>query len=561
MDQLLRNIISFFAPTAIVFLLLFSVQISAQNCMDVPADLNWTCIAEDDTFIYDNSEGVVITDCSGTISDLNPLVTISVDIEEDCPNTGFVRIYTRTFRSETGDPLDIDNDGNIGFLDAQQMIFVTDAIPPFFTDFSSELPDVVLSSDEELDEILLILPTFEDGCLSISTLTVDTTHIPSGICPENYLIERSFVIEDACGNTSSPMIQTITMVDTVPPYFTSFPDNLLLACGDDYPNDLTAYADSCDNNAFLSNYVLEFDFQPCASNTEITRTFTISDNVGNEASQTQYINFLDEDPPILLTPLDSLFYQCKCEVPDCMEAFDGLEFDDCSSGDVVPINCSDVVVMGDCEEHECVIERTYYFVDACGNEGSAKQHIEIKETLAPPIDSLFYQCLLKVPDCIELFEDLEFDYCSSGDVDTIECFDVVVMGDCEEDACVIERTYDFLDACSNPRSVKQYLVVQESVILTEIPTGITPNGDGYNDVYIIGGIGPSSNSQPGLCDWIENTTMKVINRWGSVVFEIKDYRNDWEGTNDNGEDLPQGTYFVVFESSGESFSTYLDIRR
>ena len=91
MDQLFRHIISFIAPTAIVLLLLFSVQIRAQNCMDVPADLNWTCIDEDDTFIYDDSEGVVITDCLGTTSDLNPLVTISVDIEEDCPNTGFVR--------------------------------------------------------------------------------------------------------------------------------------------------------------------------------------------------------------------------------------------------------------------------------------------------------------------------------------------------------------------------------------------------------------------------------------------------------------------------------------
>ena len=55
--------------------------------------------------------------------------------------------------------------------------------------------------------------------------------------------------------------------------------------------------------------------------------------------------------------------------------------------------------------------------------------------------------------------------------------------------------------------------------------------------------------------------MRVINRWGSLVFEEANYRNDWEGTNESGEDLPQGTYFVVFEALGESFSTYLDLRR
>ncbi|MGY8884749.1 MAG: T9SS type B sorting domain-containing protein, partial [Flavobacteriales bacterium] len=60
---------------------------------------------------------------------------------------------------------------------------------------------------------------------------------------------------------------------------------------------------------------------------------------------------------------------------------------------------------------------------------------------------------------------------------------------------------------------------------------------------------------------LEDTKMRVINRWGSLVFEYDNYRNEWEGTNESGEDLPQGTYFVVFEALGQSFSTYLDLRR
>jgi flagellar hook assembly protein FlgD len=40
-----------------------------------------------------------------------------------------------------------------------------------------------------------------------------------------------------------------------------------------------------------------------------------------------------------------------------------------------------------------------------------------------------------------------------------------------------------------------------------------------------------------------------------------DYRNEWEGTNKSGEELPPGTYFVVFEAEGVAFSTYVDIRR
>jgi gliding motility-associated-like protein len=410
-----------------------------------------------------------------------------------------------------------------------------------------------------IDLALSDLPTFGDGCNDGAFLNVDSI-ITEGFCPQNYTIEKTFVVEDACGNTSEPHIITITVedteaptitvptegfeiecgqplvleapdvddncdgnptltetlaesgdlsdnnlistttytatdacgnssesevvvniVDTQPPFFTSFPENLQLLCGDDYPNDAVSYEDACDQDLLDADYDLQFDFQPCANNTEITRTFTISDAAGNETTQTQSITFLDEDPPILLTPLDSLFYQCDYEVPDCYEMFEGLEFDDCSSGDVVPIECFDVVVEGNCEEQACIKERTYYFMDACGNQGSAKQ----------------------------------------------------------------------------------YITVQESVLNPEMPTGITPNGDGLNDAFVIKGIGPPVNPEPGEihCDWLEDTKMRVINRWGSLVFEYDNYRNEWEGTNESGEDLPEGTYFVVFEALGESFSTYLDLRR
>ena len=436
-------------------------------------------------------------------------------------------------------------------------IAVLDAQPPQFLDLLTDLT-IQCENTAAIDLALSDLPTFDDGCNDGAFLSIDSV-IATGICPQNYTVEKTFVVEDACGNLSEPHIITITVedtepptiesmtglqiectetynfglpvvedncdlgailtidtietgdlsdgdlistityiatdacgnssesevvvniVDTEPPYFTSFPENLVVACGGDYPNDAVSYEDACDADAFIAENDLQFDFQPCANNTLITRTFIISDNSGNETTQTQSITFLDLDPPILLTPLDSLFYQCAYEVPDCLEIFEGLEFDDCSSGEVVPTDCNDVVVAGNCEEQACIIERTYFFEDACGNQGSAKQ----------------------------------------------------------------------------------YITVQESVLNPEMPTGITPNRDGLNDAFVIKGIGPSVNPEPGevQCDWLEDTNMRVINRWGSLVFEEANYRNDWEGTNESGEDLPQGTYFVVFEALGESFSTYLDLRR
>lgn len=66
---------------------------------------------------------------------------------------------------------------------------------------------------------------------------------------------------------------------------------------------------------------------------------------------------------------------------------------------------------------------------------------------------------------------------------------------------------------------------------------ITPNGDGINDTWKIYGL----EEHP-------NTTVRVFNRWGRLVFEAKDYQNDWAGNyNDFNSILPQSSsyYFQI----------------
>lgn len=83
-----------------------------------------------------------------------------------------------------------------------------------------------------------------------------------------------------------------------------------------------------------------------------------------------------------------------------------------------------------------------------------------------------------------------------------------------------------------------------------IPNGITPNNDGYNDKWII------TNS--GICKYIKVT---VFNRWGNIVYKNDNYSNNWEGVNNNGDKLPQGTYYVVLElPSGAKRAMYIDVR-
>ena len=81
---------------------------------------------------------------------------------------------------------------------------------------------------------------------------------------------------------------------------------------------------------------------------------------------------------------------------------------------------------------------------------------------------------------------------------------------------------------------------------------VCDNGDGANDVYYIHGL-----------DAFPRNTFLVVNRWGSTVYETINYRNDWTGTNMNGEPLPNGTYFVLLSAADGAIQEqcYVDLRR
>ena len=86
----------------------------------------------------------------------------------------------------------------------------------------------------------------------------------------------------------------------------------------------------------------------------------------------------------------------------------------------------------------------------------------------------------------------------------------------------------------------------------EMPTGFSPNGDGPNDYFVI----------HGLVHYPDNE-FKVFNRWGNLVYSVKNYSNQWNGTNNSGGQLPDGTYFVIFSASNLTtpLTGYVDMRR
>jgi gliding motility-associated-like protein len=120
-----------------------------------------------------------------------------------------------------------------------------------------------------------------------------------------------------------------------------------------------------------------------------------------------------------------------------------------------------------------------------------------------------------------------------------------------QDAFTIQ-VCDVFGACTSQQL--QISVIGE----IEIFNALSPNNDGQNDAFIIRYIDLIPDTQ--------NNRVTIYNRWGDVVFEVINYNNTdrvFRGQNDNGKDLPSGTYFykIEFGNRMEMKTGYLSVRR
>ncbi|MBU2020433.1 MAG: gliding motility-associated C-terminal domain-containing protein, partial [Bacteroidetes bacterium] len=78
------------------------------------------------------------------------------------------------------------------------------------------------------------------------------------------------------------------------------------------------------------------------------------------------------------------------------------------------------------------------------------------------------------------------------------------------------------------------ITISDTPVLN-IPNLFSPNGDGYNDLFVI----PEISKYP-------NTPLTIINREGVIVYETDNYKNEWDG-NFKGNKLPEATYYYLLE--------------
>ena len=119
-----------------------------------------------------------------------------------------------------------------------------------------------------------------------------------------------------------------------------------------------------------------------------------------------------------------------------------------------------------------------------------------------------------------------------------------------------EGTYDVTiygsNSCSYVEKIYVGLDSDEDCTL-KFYTGITPNGDGNNDKWIIENI-----------EQFPDNEVTIFNRWGEQVWNGKEYDNTkvvWEGNNSGGGELSTATYFYVAVVANQTYKGWVELTR
>jgi gliding motility-associated-like protein len=111
-------------------------------------------------------------------------------------------------------------------------------------------------------------------------------------------------------------------------------------------------------------------------------------------------------------------------------------------------------------------------------------------------------------------------------------------------------TWNVFNSADNRCSSNDTMIIAVYDIF--IPEVITPNSGTENQTFFISGI-----------DELNNVELTIFNRWGLEVYHSASYEdeNNWNGTNENGQELTNDTYFYILDVVSRTIKGFVVIKR
>ncbi|KAL7561672.1 hypothetical protein ACA910_015414 [Epithemia clementina (nom. ined.)] len=212
--------------------------------------------------------------------------------------------------------------------------------------------------------------TATDNC---GTPTVTSSDVTTAGCGNTKTVTRTWTARDTCGNSATPYVQTITVVDTTDPILT-IPSDKTIECG--AVGACTGATTLCAGVATATDScgAVELSTSDSTSvgvcSTIITRAWTATDACGRTATKIQKITTTDTKAPVISScPADITDLTCISAIPP--KATTVTATDACST------SAADITETFTCCLTGDTINRNWTFKDKCGNTASCSQDITI----------------------------------------------------------------------------------------------------------------------------------------------------------------------------------------
>lgn len=443
-----------------------SIQVQGESC-DRVITRTWTATDEcgnqtvlvqqiiiSDTTppVIDGIPAALDLPCGSELPAFNPLaadncseVTVTYS-ETELPESGSCRQIARTWAAE-------DACGNQSSV--VQLVTFTDSVPPVLNnvpaDYSASCGAVPGWANV----------TASDNCEGSMTVIPSEEMV---LTPCGLIYTRSWMATDACGNTSSAS-QVITLADSEAPVFTA-QEEINLAC-----HQLASYTIAVTDDCTGQPSVL-FDDQVSGTGcqTDITRTWTATDQCGNASTFVQLIHVTDEQGPAFVSVPPS--YGISCMQTPLFE--EPLVFDQCGGG--VELTLNETMVGSACQQ---LITRVWTATDECGNSSTAQQVITIADNTAPVILNVPANVSLSCNNASNIPAVAEVTATDNCDTTTEVIFNEdVIPGDCPGELMIV-RTWTATDNCGNTSEVSQVIAITDTTapVFDSVPEDVLAQCD------------------------------------------------------------------------------------
>lgn len=374
-----------------------------------------------------------------TLECTEQLPSVMVTADDNCDSEPTIEMTSSTEFFECGYAITrtwtaTDNCGNS--TSASQTVTFVD----------TQAPEVVSAPEnievECTDEIPFVAPVFADACDENLSISFNEAEINVNDC--SYTIERVWVAVDACGNETT-VTQEILVADFTAPVIVGEID-VIGYCDQTYQA-LVTVSDNCDTDVTLTWEDFEVS-GGCEG--RIIRTYTATDNCGNESSFVQIITLTDGDAPVASNQPENLLLECTDEIPSVIVTFT----DNCDEE-------LDLFFEENTEVSDCgyTLTRVWRAVDNCNNETIVEQVITVADITNPTLSNVPASVEIECGETIPAISNdvVATDNCSMD----IEVF-VEEMTEALDCGTLITRIYRAFDDCGNSAMAIQTITITDT---------------------------------------------------------------------------------------------------